>query len=138
MNPFDSYAPPSNLPHREVKEEPATLLARIREQSCYKTLRAFINLLAIFVALAGTFSIVISILIFLQLPGSQSAVLELWEIRWRVTFLSAWAYLVSGLFLLAVAIAARQAALLLVDIADMLIDRSRNLWRFSEAPHAEK
>src|SRR5439155_2349701 len=136
--PFDSYAPPGSLPHREVKEAPGTLLARIRQQSCYKTLRALVNLLALFIAALGALSIVISILIFAQLPGSQSAVLELWTIHWRVTFLAAWAYLMGGLFLLAVAIAARQAALLLVDIADMLIDRSRNLWRFSDADQSQK
>ena len=67
----------------------------------------------------GALAISISLLIFVLLPGSQTGDPELWEVRWRVTFIAALGYLLGGLFLVAVGIAARQAALLPVDIPDV-------------------
>jgi len=130
MNPFDSYAPGS-LAHREVKEEPATYLERIRKQSCYKTLRSLVSLLTAVIACGGIVTVAVAIKAFTLLAGSQTEALQIGSAQWRVTFLGALGFLLSGLFTIVVAIAFRQASLALVDIADMLIDRGRKQWQFS-------
>jgi len=127
-NPFDE---------RVVREEPATYLQKIRRDSCYKTLRALITLLAVFFAIGGLAHVAVAIKAFASLPGSQTeAALEIWTIHWRVTFLSALTVLLVGFFTIAVAVAFRQASLVLVDIADMLIDRGRQEWKFGKSDQA--
>jgi hypothetical protein len=57
-----------------------------------------------------------------MLSGSETeAALEIWTIHWRITFLSALGTLLTGLFTIAFAIALRQAALALVDIAAKVV-----------------
>jgi hypothetical protein len=71
------------------------------------------------------------------LPRSQTEALQIWTVQWRITFLSGLSLLLVGLFTIAFAIGLRQASLALVDIADMLIDRGRQEWRFGESPTPE-
>jgi len=122
---------------RVVREQPRTFLSRVRRESCYKTLRSLVTLLAAFVASGGFVTVAVAIKALTMLPGSQTEALEIWTVQWRVTFLSALGALLTGLFTIAFAIALRQASLALVDIADMLIDRGRKQWQFGETQTSE-
>ena len=127
-------AKPSPFESQVVREQPQSFLSRVRDESCYKTLRALITLVASFIAIVGLLLVVIATTAFFNLPSGQpDAVLEVWTVHWRVTFLSALWVPVSGLFTIGAASAFRQASLLLADIADMIIARGRETWRFSNA-----
>ena len=102
-----------------VREQSRTFLTRVRRASCYKTLRSLVTRLGPFVASGGLVMVAVAIKALTMFPGSETeAALEIWTIHWRMTFLSAMGTLLTGLFTIAFAIALRQAALALVDIAD--------------------
>ncbi len=128
---------PNVFADRVVREEARTFLTRVRHESCYKTLRALVTLLAAFVACGGIVMVAVALKAFTVLPGSETEALQIWTVQWRITFLSALSVLLGGLFTIALAIALRQASLALVDIADMMIDRGRRQWQFGETPTPE-
>jgi hypothetical protein len=128
----------NRIEDRLVREQARTFLTRVRRDSCYKTLRSLVTLLAAFVASGGFVMIAVAIRALAMLPGSQTEALEIWAFQWRLTFLSALYLLLSGLFTIALSIALRQAALALVDVADMMIDRGRKQWQFGEPPQPDK
>jgi len=109
-----------------VREQPETFLSRVRDESCYKTLRALITLLAGCLAGVGLVLVAVAIKALGSLPGGQDgAAVEIWTVHWRVNFLGALGVLLAGLFAMVLAVAFRQAAFLLADIADILIHRGR-------------
>jgi len=94
-----------------------------------------INLVAACLGALGLLQTVIAIALFFLVPaGKQLIAPEVKVGSFTFPFLLDLGLLLAGLFCLVLAIAGRQAALLLVDIADILIDRSRQAWRFSGDP----
>src|SRR5437870_2043696 len=124
---------------RVIREESRTFLERVRGESCYKTLRSLINLLAACLGVLGLLQIAVAIALIFLIPAAQQQYQEVaHEVRVgsvTFSFLLDLGILLAGLFCLVLAIAGRQAALLLVDIADMMIDRGRQAWRFSGDPN---
>ncbi len=115
---------------RVIREEPRTFLARIRGQSCYKALRVLIDLSTVLLAVAGLVNVTLGMIVFINFAGEQGSVRFLGY--YTVTTASAPEVFVAGLVLLAIAIPYRQGSLLLLDIADMLIERGRKEWNFDQ------
>ena len=90
-------------------QTPESFLARVRENSCYKTLRLFIDLATVAAWAASIFLVYVEL--SRRAPGDQAT------------------QLVVGLVVIALIsiglVAIRQSALLFADIADILIDANR-------------
>lgn len=117
-----------------VREQSGTYLDRVRSESCYKTFRAVVNVIAWLGIGQGAILVVVAVKLFLLLPSSENAAVEILAVQWRVSFLSALVTLLGGLATILMSIAFRQGALALVDIADMMIDKGRTAWEFSKPP----
>lgn len=110
-----------------IKEEPAYYIARIRLHSAYRTMRLFVDFTTILSAGVSLATIVVGLVPLLRWKPGVSAV----SVGGLVLPLAAVPVLMClGLFGIFATVAARQASLVLVDIADMLIDRNRSGWSF--------
>jgi len=127
VNPFEE---PGSDESRIVREQPDTYLERVRSQTCYRTLRGFINVLAGLAIASGFASLVLVVLVLILQangpPQSEEPVRRTYSDFYLLTAAA------SGLFTIVVSIAFRQASSVFVDIADMLIDRNRREWRFGK------
>lgn len=127
-----SATPSAAYPASEnvVEERPDEYLSNVRDRSCYQTLRSLVNIVTAIgliatglVMLAGLQRCFGSAAALRGVVGDQLDRLGDGLMGGVITILI-------GLFGMILVVAARQSSLLLVDIADVLIDRGRHRWEF--------
>ena len=105
----DALASQSQAYTAEQEQSPSAFLQAVRRRSCYGALRAMIELLATFSICAIVVLVFTYVIVGLKHPGVPPVVIQL----------------VGGVLGCILVIASRQASLLLVDIADTLIEQNR-------------
>ena len=111
-----------------VEEDHREYLERVREHSCYKTLRSLITWPAVLLGFLGCSGLLVIVMLWFSLEPSE------FDQRFLTGKFPIWSSILLCLFTITIAIAIRQASFLLIDIADILIDQNRRRWEFSGEP----
>ena len=114
--PEDAPTSPSQAYTAEQEQSPSAFLQAVRRRSCYGALRAMIELLATFSICAIVVLVFTYVIVGLKHQSGPPVVIGL----------------VGGVLGCILVIASRQASLLLVDIADTLIEQNRKKKRDTE------
>ena len=107
--PENVPAPPAHASTAEQEQSPSAFLQAVRRRSCYGALRGMIELLAIFSICAIVILVFTYVIVGLKHPSGPPVIIGL----------------AGGVLGCIFVIASRQASLLLVDIADTLIEQNR-------------
>lgn len=102
-----------------VEETPRQFITRVREQTCYKSLRSVLVVCAVVGYIIGVFFLVYALAELFQGADAEPAV------RVFGPFYSVGSATLAGLLTIVLTQASYQASILLVDISDTLIEQAR-------------